>query len=194
MVSEIAKCACVTWRAQPPFGMRFGALLNDAQNCGRSPTSVGGGDCAEGNWLPNTRFRGPGSLVLAAFLALIAPSGGSSGSPKDAARELVAAVTNAPVAVAVSMFRLEIIARPLLHHMGSTVFRASARSALLGWSPLASLQRSRNKRIGARFVSPRASRDRQTAAAFICTGKRMLSWFAETDSTIICFQASFRLP
>jgi len=28
--SEIAKSACVTWRAQPPFWMRFGALLNEA--------------------------------------------------------------------------------------------------------------------------------------------------------------------
>jgi hypothetical protein len=32
MVSEIAKSAWVTWRAQPPFWIRFGALLNEAQN------------------------------------------------------------------------------------------------------------------------------------------------------------------
>jgi hypothetical protein len=42
---------------------------------------------------------------------LIAPCGGSSGFPKDAARAVVAAVTIAPPAVAASMFRLEIIAR-----------------------------------------------------------------------------------
>src|SRR5580704_1855835 len=89
--------------------MRLGALLNDAQNCGRSPTSVGGGDCAAGNWVANAGFCGPGSVTLSRFLALIAPCGGSSGLPKDAGRAVVAAVTIAPVAVAVSMSRLEIM-------------------------------------------------------------------------------------
>src|ERR1700740_3177883 len=89
--------------------MRFGALLKDAQNCGKSPTSVGGGDCAEENWLPNAGLCGPGSVRLSGFLALIAPWGGSSGLPKVAAREVVAAVSIAPEAVAISMSRLEII-------------------------------------------------------------------------------------
>jgi hypothetical protein len=50
MVSEIWKSACVTCSAQPPFWIRFDALLNDAQNWGMSPTSVAGGDDAAGNW------------------------------------------------------------------------------------------------------------------------------------------------
>jgi hypothetical protein len=29
---EIAKSSTVTWRAQPPFWTRFGALLKDAQS------------------------------------------------------------------------------------------------------------------------------------------------------------------
>src|SRR6266481_6976609 len=36
MVVEIAKDSWFTCRAQPPFWIRFEALLNDAQNCGRS--------------------------------------------------------------------------------------------------------------------------------------------------------------
>src|SRR5438045_2845661 len=81
MVSEIWKSACVTCRAQPPFWIRFGALLNDAQNCGRSPTSVAGGDDAAGNWSASTGLCGPGSVTLAGFVALTAPCGGSSGLP-----------------------------------------------------------------------------------------------------------------
>src|SRR6266550_2816980 len=86
MVSEIWKSACVTCRAQPPFWIRFGALLNDAQNCGRSPTSVAGGDDAAGNWSASTGLCGPGSVTLAGFAALTAPCGGSSGLPNAAAR------------------------------------------------------------------------------------------------------------
>jgi hypothetical protein len=111
MVSEIAKSSCVTWRAQPPFWMRLGALLNDAQNCGKSPTSVGGGDCGEGNWLAKARLWGPGSVTPAGFLALIAPCGGSSGLPNEAGRAALDAETIAPAAVAVRMLRLEIIVR-----------------------------------------------------------------------------------
>src|SRR6266404_9258183 len=112
MVSEIAKSACVTCRVQPPSWMRFGALLNDAQNIGMFPTSVGGGDCADGNWLAIARFCGPGSATLAGLpLALMAPCGGSSGLPKDAASVVVAAVARPLAAVAVSMLRLEIIFR-----------------------------------------------------------------------------------
>jgi hypothetical protein len=64
-----------------------------------------------GNWLPSTAFCGPGSLRLRGFMALIAPCGGASGLPKEAAPAAVAAVTIPPAAVAVSMLRREIIAR-----------------------------------------------------------------------------------
>src|SRR6266446_6666902 len=86
MVSEIWKSACVTCRAQPPFWIRFGALLNDAQNCGRSFVLVAGGEDAAGNWSAIAGLCGPGSVRLAGFVALIAPCGGSSGLPNEAAR------------------------------------------------------------------------------------------------------------
>src|SRR5437763_13926653 len=86
MVSEIWKSACVTCRAQPPFWIRFGALLNDAQNCGRSPTSVAGGDDAAGNRSASTGLCGPGSVTLAGFFAFNAPCGGASGVPNEGAR------------------------------------------------------------------------------------------------------------
>src|SRR5258708_5945158 len=86
MVSEIWKSACVTCRAQPPFWIRFGALLKDAQNSGMSPTSVGGGEDAAGNRSASAALCGPGSVRLAGFVALTAPCGGSSGLPNEAAR------------------------------------------------------------------------------------------------------------
>src|SRR5712664_383656 len=86
MVSEIWKSDCVTCRAQPPFWIRFGALLNDAQNCGMSPTSVAGGEDAAGNRSASAALCGPGSVTLAGFVALTAPCGGSSGLPNEAAR------------------------------------------------------------------------------------------------------------
>src|SRR6266851_6978527 len=86
MVSEIWKSYCVTCRAQPPFWIRFGALLNDAQNCGMSLTSVAGGDDAAGNRSASAALCGPGSVKLAGFFALTAPCGGSSGLPNEAAR------------------------------------------------------------------------------------------------------------
>ncbi len=108
ILSEIAKSACVTWRAQPPFWIRLGALLNDVQNCGRSPTSVGGGLCAAGNWRARSRFCGPGSAILAGFVALTAPCGGSSGLPKEPGRAAtLAAEAIAPAAAALNMTRLE---------------------------------------------------------------------------------------
>src|SRR5215471_19894373 len=106
IVSEIAKSACVTWRAQPPFCTRFGALLNEAQSIGMPPTSVAGGNCAEGNWPPMAGLCGPGSARLAGALALTAPCGGWSGLPKEAALA-VAAVMTAPAADTVSISRLE---------------------------------------------------------------------------------------
>src|SRR6266446_1806182 len=86
MVSEIWKSDCVTCRAQPPFWIRFGALLNDAQNCGMSFVLVAGGDDAAGNWSAIAGLCGPGSVRLAGFCALIAPCGGASGLPNEAAR------------------------------------------------------------------------------------------------------------
>src|SRR5467141_3536235 len=108
MVSEIWKSACVTWRAQPPFWIRFGALLNDAQNCGMSLTSVGGGDDAAGNWSAIAGLCGPGSVRLAGVFALTAPCGGSSGLPNEAARASIDRTDAAasPPAQALSRLRL----------------------------------------------------------------------------------------
>src|ERR1700739_3862957 len=78
---EMAKSSTVTWRAQPPFWMRFAALLKEAHVVGMQPTSVAGGDLADGNWLPITGFCGPGSVRFPGPLALIAPCAGSSGLP-----------------------------------------------------------------------------------------------------------------
>jgi len=70
---------------------------------------VGGGETAEGNWLEMASLCGPGSVRLAGLLALIAPCGGSSGLPKEAARAAVAVIA-APAAVAANIMRLDIIA------------------------------------------------------------------------------------
>src|SRR5580693_7725038 len=86
IVSEIWKSDCVTCRAQPPFWIRFGALLNDAQNCGRSFVEVAGGDTDAGNWSAISGLCGPGSVKLAGFVALTAPVGGVSGLPNPCAR------------------------------------------------------------------------------------------------------------
>src|SRR5215813_8859858 len=93
--SEMAKSACVTWRAQPPFWMRRGALLKDDHAIGMPPTSVGGGETADGNWLARAGFWGPGSRMLCG-LALMAPCGGRSGFPKVCAAALVAAPATEP--------------------------------------------------------------------------------------------------
>src|SRR5258705_4553541 len=96
--------------------MRRGALLNDAQLSGMLPTSVGGGENADGNWSLIAGFCGPGSMTLLGFLALIAPCGGSFGLPKlmslftgvaASAVVIVAAVTTPPTAVAANISRLE---------------------------------------------------------------------------------------
>src|SRR2546423_15309814 len=73
IVFEIAKSACVTWRAQPPFWMRFGALLKDAQSIGMPPTSVAGGGFADGKSLslgPPFRAR---DLRFSPAFAVFAP-------------------------------------------------------------------------------------------------------------------------
>src|ERR1700745_4390501 len=82
IVSEIGKSNWVTCRAQPPFWIRFAALLNDAQNCCMSLVEVAGGDTAAGNWSAIAGYCGPGSVKLAGFVALIAPCGGGAGVPK----------------------------------------------------------------------------------------------------------------
>src|ERR1700719_4225494 len=43
IVVEILKSSSVICRAQPPFWIRFGARLNDVQNCGMPLMSVAGG-------------------------------------------------------------------------------------------------------------------------------------------------------
>src|SRR3984893_6318852 len=80
--------------------MRRGALLNDAQVSGMLPVSVGGGENAAGNWSLIAGFCGPGSVTLAGFLALIAPCGGSSGLPKEAAAAAVVDIAAPAAAVA----------------------------------------------------------------------------------------------
>jgi len=47
--------------------------LKDAQSIGMPPTSVAGGNCAEGNWLPMAGLCGHGSERLPGPLALMAP-------------------------------------------------------------------------------------------------------------------------
>src|SRR5436853_3709727 len=75
--------------------------------------SVAGGVVADGNWPASAGFCGPGSVMLPRFLAFIAPCGGSSGLPKEAARA-VAAVIAAPAAVAANIPRRDImLATPL---------------------------------------------------------------------------------
>src|SRR3979411_2722600 len=106
IVSEIAKSFCVTSRAQPPFWTRFGAWLTEAQTIGLPPSAVGGGNCAEGNSLPIASLCGPGSLRFPGALPLIAPCGGRSGLPNEAARAALAVIT-APAADTASTSRLE---------------------------------------------------------------------------------------
>src|ERR1700756_5132922 len=97
--------------------MRRGALLKEAQLSGMLPTSVAGGENAEGNWPLMARFCGPGSVTLLGFVALTAPCGGSSGLPKEIglfsgaafAALMVAAATTPPAAVAANTSRLDII-------------------------------------------------------------------------------------
>jgi hypothetical protein len=108
MVSDIWKSTCVTCRAQPPFWMRRGALLKDAQNIGSEPTSVAGGETAPGNCPDDAGLFGPMIVVLDGLSSvLIAPCGGSSGLPKVAACAVAAAVISPPAAVATSTSRRE---------------------------------------------------------------------------------------
>src|SRR5258706_9620423 len=104
--------------------MRRGELLKEAQFICRPPTSVGGGENADGNWSLIAGFCGPGSMMLLGFLALIAPCGGSFGLPKEiscftgVAPAVVAAVTTPPTAVAANISRLDIMFSPPLGWTG----------------------------------------------------------------------------
>src|SRR5215475_14356683 len=83
--------------------MRRGALLNEAQNIGMSPTSVGGGENALGNCEASAGFCGPRSVELDGLgVVLDWPCGGSSGLPKLAAFAAAAAVATVPAAAAAS--------------------------------------------------------------------------------------------
>src|ERR1700737_3049928 len=86
--------------------MRRGALLNDAQLSGILPTSVGGGENADGNWSLMAGICGPGSVMLLGLVALIAPCGGSSGLPKEIAAFSGAAVAAVMVAAVTTPLRL----------------------------------------------------------------------------------------
>src|SRR4030081_3713652 len=111
--------------------MRRGALLKEAQFICRLPTSVGGGENADGNWSLMAEFCGPGSVMLAGFLALIAPCGGSFGLPKEiscftgVALAAVVAVITAPAAVAASTSRLDIMTNDSSLRDGTVMFVAS---------------------------------------------------------------------
>src|SRR5712672_2390517 len=102
-----------------------------------SPTSVGGGENAAGNWSLIAGFCGPGSVTLLGFLALIAPCGGSFALPKAislftgvaaSAVVIVAAVITPPTAVAANMSRLENI-----------VCRSLCKNEFNNWEVVASL-------------------------------------------------------
>src|SRR6266403_3515460 len=126
---EIGKSAWVTSRAQPPLWLRLWALLKEAQNCGMSPTSVGGGLTALGNCDCSFGFCGPGSLRAPGVL-LMAPSGGSSGLPKVAACAGPAASTAPPAAAAASTSRRERKV-PVTGRSGTALSAAEAGNSLI---------------------------------------------------------------
>ena len=97
----------------------LGTLLKEDHVIGMPPTSVGGG-----NWPmatgPDHRILRPGiGDAFAGLLALIAPSGGSSGLPKDPAFAADTVVAT-PTADAANTFRLEIIAHSLMVERSNT--------------------------------------------------------------------------
>src|ERR1700732_2250397 len=100
IVVEILKSSWVICRAQPPFWIRLGARLNEAQNCGMPLTSVAGGLTKAGSLRARLGSCGPGSVRAFELAALTAPSAGSSGLPKLAARAVAADITVPAAAVA----------------------------------------------------------------------------------------------
>ena len=82
--------------------MRRGAKLNEAQNTGMLPTSVGGGSRKAGIVSASPVSCGPGIVSVLGLVTLTAPCGGRSGLPKLAARTTVAPIAAPPAAVAAS--------------------------------------------------------------------------------------------
>src|SRR5216684_1430440 len=100
--------------------MRFGAMLNEFQTIGISPTSVAGGFRKDGRLFASAGFCGPGAVRLWGSVALIAPCGGKSGLPNDSAPLAVAArATTPPAAPEASRLRLESL-RMYLHPLSIT--------------------------------------------------------------------------
>ncbi len=147
---EIAKSDCVTWRPQPPSWMRRGARLNEDQNCGELPTSVGGGVRKEGSVPASAGSLGPWMASVAGSVTLAAPCGGWSGLPKVAAVAAVTAMAAPPVAVVARMWRRESALHPVLELHGTPpdVFWFLATGRYRGGSGLsrAGLSRARGGR------------------------------------------------
>src|ERR1700730_13986258 len=73
--------------------MRLGARLKEDQNCGIPLTSVAGGLRKDGMLLASAGSCGPGSASARLLVTFIAPSGGRSGLPNEAACAADAATT-----------------------------------------------------------------------------------------------------
>jgi hypothetical protein len=71
-----------------------------------------------GGKIPDIGFCGPGSAALAGFLALIAPCGGLSGLPKEAAAAAVVDIA-APAAAVARTSRLENMPSPAWQMIGA---------------------------------------------------------------------------
>ena len=118
--------------------MRRGALLNEAQNCGRSPTSVAGGVNARGNCPDSVGFCGPGSTALrGAPCVFTMPWGGSSGLPKLAA---LARVAKAPTPAAAPPARIsrrdtDIFGSPIVASRTERMIGLATRSRTESGSP-----------------------------------------------------------
>src|SRR5271166_2176953 len=102
IVVEILKSSSVICRAQPPFWMRLGARLNEAQNCGMPLTSVAGGLRKLGSWPASPGSCGPGSVNALGLVTLTAPSGGRSGLPKTPAAWAAAVIAANPPAASIA--------------------------------------------------------------------------------------------
>jgi len=136
---EMAKSDCVTCLPQPPFWVRRGARLNDAQNSGMLPTSVGGGSRNDGMLLASPASCGPGMVRPPGSVTLTDPSGGWSGLPNEAAWASVAAIAAPPAAVVAMTLRRDssfITSFPpvllRLFHLGSHQRETSAALAGMG--------------------------------------------------------------
>ena len=70
--------------------------MNEDQNCGELPTSVGGGDRKEGSAPASVASCGPGVSSVLGSVTLTAPCGGWFGLPKVAAPAAVAVPTANP--------------------------------------------------------------------------------------------------